>query len=155
MARSVGLHNRRKRRRVLVETSASSRDRIIMGVDYSTTVAYGVAVGREELPGSFVNKIKEFSPYNSDDMEDVQSYLDSLGYSVTVSVEGNQWSGETFFLFYDPEYYYTLGKWHQEESHIALKDVNVQNETILQLFRLAAFLNKPQQVSWHVFSNVS
>lgn len=126
-----------------------------MGVDYSTTVAYGVAVERKELSNSFVKKVKEFSPYNSDDSEDIQDYLDSLGYNVNVSLEGNQWSGETFLLFYNPEYYCTLGKYSQDETHIVLKDVNVKEEVTLELFRLAASLDKPQQVYWHAFSNVS
>ena len=121
-----------------------------MGVDYSNTVAYGIAILAEEMP-AFISDEKY------PDELDVQQWLADNRYEyITCEESGNFMSGETVYLFalkgtisrYNPRF---------DEGVVSFDTPDISPEAGREFRRLCDMfeLPWPDSISWKLTFNVS
>lgn len=119
-----------------------------MGVDYSITMGYGIAIPRDETPDVF----KDFEVYEDGG---IPEWLDDNGFdAIEYTYAGDWMNGDCYLFFYDKQRYF------HEYSHDldTLYDFNTQpsDRAWGQLTSLAAeFARGIDTIGWKLISNVS
>jgi len=120
-----------------------------MGIDYSISIGYGIAIPEDEVP----QVLKDYEPYEDGEIPD---WLDENGFdTVGFTYGGDFMSGVCYYFFFDPDTYFR-GESHYLETLYEFSVESSKPEVGQQLKDLAVLFGVPKdKIGWKLISNVS
>ena len=120
-----------------------------MGVDFSSSIGYGIAPENDELPDFFSDEYG-IEPDLIDD------WLKSRDFKyIKHATCGDSMCGETWELFYLDGTYVKSGTMDFKEFHIKFNTPEVSREARGEFLGFQALTGIREELSWHMFHNIS